>query len=73
MAKSMKNALKTGSESPKTRFLGHFGEKSDENRIEQSGADYDPQAAVMRWPPLATNASLSPCGSSLTRDVRHKK
>ena len=23
----------------------------------------------MRWPPLATNVSLSPCGSSLTRDV----
>ena len=45
-------------------------QNQNENRIEQSGADYDPQVGAMRWPRLATNVSLSPCGSSLTRDVR---
>ena len=37
--------------------------------VEQSGPGYDPQAVVMRWPPLATNAVLTPGGSILTRDV----
>ena len=36
---------------------------------EQSGPGYDPQAAVMRWLPLATIAILTPGGSILTRDV----
>ena len=40
---------------------------------EQSGPGYDPQAAVMRWLPLATIAILTPGGSILTRDVRQKK
>ena len=72
-AKMMKKALKTGSTSPKTRFLGHFGEKSHENRIEQAASGYDPQAVDMRWLPRATNAILTPGGSILTRDVLHKK
>ena len=42
------------------------------NEAEQAGADYDPQVGAVRWPRLATNASLSPCGSSLTRDVRNE-
>lgn len=37
---------------------------------EQAGPGYDPQAAVMRWLPLATIAILTPGGSILTRDVR---
>jgi hypothetical protein len=36
---------------------------------QQSGPGYDPQAAVMRWLPLATIAILTPGGSILTRDV----
>ena len=36
---------------------------------EQAGPGYDPQAAVMRWLPLATIAILNPGGSILTRDV----
>ena len=35
----------------------------------QSGADYDPQAAAMHWPPHAANAILTPGGPILTRDV----
>jgi len=38
--------------------------------VEQSGPGYDPQAAVMRWLPLATIAILTPGGSILTRDVQ---
>ena len=45
-------------------------EESNENRVEPSGPDYDPQLAAMRLLPLATNAILYPCGSSLTLDVR---
>ena len=41
--------------------------------FEQAGADYDPQVGAMRWPRLATNATLNSCGSSLTRDVRQKR
>ena len=44
-----------------------------QNGIEQPGPGYDPQAAVMRWPPLATTATLTPGGSILTRDVRLKE
>ena len=40
---------------------------------QQSGPGYDPQAAVMRWLPLATIAILTPGGSSLTRDVQQEK
>ena len=40
-----------------------------EKIVEQAGPGYDPQAAVMRWLPLATNATLTPGGSILTRDV----
>ena len=43
------------------------------NSVQQSGPGYDPQAAVMRWLPLATIAILTPGGSILTRDVRHTK
>ena len=61
---------KTGSTSPKTQFLGGFCAKTHENRIEQAAAGYDPQLVVMRWPPHATIAILTPGGSILTRDVR---
>ncbi|MDA3799315.1 MAG: hypothetical protein PF692_09570 [Kiritimatiellae bacterium] len=37
--------------------------------LEQSVADYDPQVGALLWLPLATNAILYPCGSSLTREV----
>ena len=39
-------------------------------KAEQAGPGYDPQVAVMRWLPLATNAILTPGGSILTRDVQ---
>ena len=42
-------------------------------KAEQAGPGYDPQVAVMRWLPLATNAILTPGGSILTRDVLHKQ
>ena len=42
---------------------------SEQNCVEQAGPGYDPQAAVMRWLPLATIAILTPGGSILTRDV----
>ncbi len=42
---------------------------SEKDGAEQSGPGYDPQAAVMRWLPLATIAILTPGGSILTRDV----
>ena len=66
---------KTGSTSPKTRFLGclcDFGASRHDKStkiVEQSGPGYDPQAAVMRWLPIATIAILTPGGSILTRDV----
>ncbi len=41
-----------------------------QNEAQQSGPGYDPQAAVMRWLPLATIAILTPGGSILTRDVQ---
>ena len=69
---------KWGSTSPKTRFLGCFaifGASRHENPtkiVEQAGPGYDPQAAVMRWLPLATIAILTPGGSILTRDVRRE-
>ena len=78
-----KKTRKTAGKHEKRAFTArfwHFGatilkipQKSEKNRAEQSGADYDPQVGAMRWPPLATNVSLSPCGSSLTRDVRVMK
>ena len=43
-----------------------------QNEVQQSGPGYDPQAAVMRWLPLATIAILTPGGSILTRDVRQR-
>ena len=42
-------------------------------KAEQAGPGYDPQVAVMRWLPLATNAILTPGGSILTRDVRQRR
>ena len=39
-------------------------------KAEQAGPGYDPQVALMRWLPLATNAILTPGGSILTRDVQ---
>jgi len=52
--------------------FANFGASRHENTekiVEQSGPGYDPQAAVMRWLPLATIAILTPGGSILTRDV----
>ena len=49
-------------------FWASRHEKS-EKFVEQAGPGYDPQAAVMRWLPLATIAILTPGGSILTRDV----
>ena len=68
MKKCRQNAL-TG---PKTPIFRPFLPFSEQNCVEQSGPGYDPQAAVMRWLPLATIAILTPGGSILTRDVRHK-
>ena len=56
--------------------FANFGASRHENTekiVEQSGPGYDPQAAVMRWLPLATIATLTPGGSILTRDVRQRK
>ena len=47
--------------------------QTENKKAQQSGAGYDPQAVVMRWLPLATNAILRPGGSILTRDVGLKK
>ena len=62
------------------RFLGLFFDylrlqrekqpRNEEIPVQQAGPGYDPQAAVMRWLPLATVAILTPGGSILTRDVR---
>ena len=52
-------------------IFGAFRHENSTKIVEQSGPGYDPQAAVMRWLPLATIAILTPGGSILTRDVRN--
>ena len=53
-------------------IFGAYRHENSTKIVEQSGPGYDPQAAVMRWLPLASIAILTPGGSILTRDVRRK-